>query len=237
MLDRPKGRVIHPDKYFREKVLIPLSRLAASGLLLCPSLQLRHPSASLHATVWGTAEVAHQLMAGEVDLAVTFTAPRDLGLKIMHETRFEMGAVMRPDHPLAGRQEVCIDDPFDCPFIIADNSLAIRPIVKDMLERPRKPPIRTVTTNSVTMLKTLVAQGTGISILTKSTFSSKFAPAASVSGRLQVRACSSCCLLRRETSRHLILRPASSRVSSARRWKVSARQNRDGARQSDTDRR
>ncbi|RRH93979.1 LysR family transcriptional regulator [Mesorhizobium tamadayense] len=130
------------------------------------SLQLRHPGASLHATVGGTAEVARQLMASEVDLAVTFNAPRDAGLKIMHETRFEMGAVMRPDHPLVGRQEVRIDDLFDYPFIIADNSLTIGPVVDEMLERSRKPPIRTVTTNSVTMLKTLVAQGTGISILT-----------------------------------------------------------------------
>ncbi|WP_292105348.1 LysR family transcriptional regulator [Mesorhizobium sp.] len=129
-------------------------------------LRLEHPGASLHATVGGTAEITRQLTADEIDLAITFNAPRDAGLKIVHETRFEMGVVMRPDHPLADQAEVHVDDLFDHPLIIADNSLTIGPVVDDMLERSRRPPIRTVTTNSVTMLKTMVAQGMGISILT-----------------------------------------------------------------------
>ncbi|WP_245500341.1 LysR substrate-binding domain-containing protein, partial [Mesorhizobium sp. M4B.F.Ca.ET.089.01.1.1] len=94
-------------------------------------LRLEHPGASLHATVGGTAEIARQLTADEIDLAITFNAPRDAGLKIVHETRFEMGVVMRPDHPLADQAEVHVDDLFDHPLIIADNSLTIGPVVDD----------------------------------------------------------------------------------------------------------
>jgi len=154
----------HPGGHIRIGLM---ECLAAEFLPLAfRSLQLDHPGASLHAAVGGTTEIARQLAAGEIDLAITFNAPRDAGLKIVHETSFEMGAVMPPGHTLADRVEVRIDDLFDYPLIMADNSLTIGPVVDDMLERSRRPPIRRVTTNSVTMLKTMVAQGTGISILT-----------------------------------------------------------------------
>lgn len=128
-------------------------------------LQLLHSGASLYATVAGTAEITRQLVADEIDIAVTFNAPRDAGLKFVNEMRFEMGAVMPPDHPLVALKEVRIDDVFDHALVISDNSLTIGPLVDNMLERSRRHPIRTVTTNSVTTLKAMVAQGTGIGIL------------------------------------------------------------------------
>ena len=128
-------------------------------------LQVRHSGASLYAIVGGTAEITGRLMANELDLAVAFNAPHDIGLKIMHEMRTERGAVMRPDHPLASRPEVHLDDVLEYPLVLFDNTLTSGPIVEDMLERSRRPPVRAVVTNSVTVLKAMVAEGAGVSIL------------------------------------------------------------------------
>ncbi|MEI3851214.1 MULTISPECIES: LysR family transcriptional regulator [Ensifer] len=129
-------------------------------------LQLRHPDASLRAIVGSTAELTARLMANEIDLAITFNAPQDIGLKLMHEVRVQRGAVMRPDHPLASRAELHLEDLLEYPLILVDNTLTMGPVVDEMLERSRRPPIRAVVTNSVTILKAMVAEGGGVSILT-----------------------------------------------------------------------
>jgi DNA-binding transcriptional LysR family regulator len=128
-------------------------------------LRVRHPGASLHAIVGGTAELAGRLMANEIDLAITFNAPHDIGLKVLHAVRTERGAVMRPDHPLARRREVRLEDVFEYPLVLFDNTMASGPILEDMLERSGRPPNRVVATNSVTVVKAMVSDGTGISIV------------------------------------------------------------------------
>ncbi len=130
------------------------------------ALRQRHPGVALRAVVGGTGDVAGRLMAGEIDLAVTFNAPRDIGLKVIHERRMELGAVMRPDHPLAKKPEVQLDALFDHPLVLADHTLTIGPVVDDMLERSRRPGARAVVTNSVTTLKTMIGEGVGVSVLT-----------------------------------------------------------------------
>ena len=164
---RTLASVVHLKGSGGRQVRIGLMECLAAEFLprTFSELQVCHSGASLHAIVGGTAEITGRLMANEIDLAVTFNAPHDIGLKIMHEVRTERGAVMRPDHPLASRREVHLDDVFEYPLILFDNTLTSGPIVEDMLERSRRPPIRAVVTNSVTILKAMVTEGAGISIL------------------------------------------------------------------------
>jgi DNA-binding transcriptional LysR family regulator len=125
-----------------------------------------YPDASLRTVVSGTAEIVRQLAASEIDLAVTFNMPRDTGLKIMHEVKMPLGAVMPKDHPLAKSAEVHPDELFDHPIVVADNSVTIGPVIGAMIERSRKPSVPLAATNSIAMLKTMVRRGAGISILT-----------------------------------------------------------------------
>ena len=71
---------------------------------------------------------------------------------------------MRPDH-LARRLNLHLEDVFEYPLILFDNTMASGPILEDMLEHSRRPPIRAVLTNSVTVLKAMVSEGAGISIV------------------------------------------------------------------------
>ena len=122
--------------------------------------------ASLRALVGGTTDLTDRLMDGDIDLAVAFNAPRDAGLQIMHDVRLDLGAVMAPDHPLAGEKEIGFRDLLQHSLVLADDTLTVGPIVNAMLARSGQELASMVTTNSITAIKALVMQGAGASLLT-----------------------------------------------------------------------
>lgn len=129
-------------------------------------LRSTHPNSRLRTVVSGTTEIVRQLKANETDLAVAFNMPGDSGLKVLHEVKMPLGVIMPGNHPLAKRQKIELHELFEHPLVVADDSITIGPVVTAMIERSRVPATPVVTTNSISMLKSLIGQGVGVSIMT-----------------------------------------------------------------------
>lgn len=125
-----------------------------------------YPDGTLDATIGNTDDIVALLMSGKIDLAIAFNLPRDKGLKVTHETRVPLGAVMSPGHPLSKKHEVRLDDIYEYPVALADTRLTIGPVINTILERSRKSLNRAMVSNSVTLLKAFARRGEGVTILT-----------------------------------------------------------------------
>lgn len=130
-------------------------------------LRAMHEDVSLRAIVGGTTDLAARLMAGEIDIAVSFNVPHDVGLRTTQEVKLGIGAVLPPDHPLIRCADVQIRDLWEYPLVLADETLTIGPIVNGMLQRTAGEDVGAVMTNSISVLKSLVKQNQGISLLTR----------------------------------------------------------------------
>lgn len=125
-----------------------------------------YPDGALDAIIGGTADIVALLMSGKIDLAIAFNLPRDQGLKITHEVRVPLGAVVSPGHPLSRKAKLRLEDIFQYPLALADNRLTIGPVVNTLLERSRKSLTRTIVSNSIAVLKSFAQRGEGVTILT-----------------------------------------------------------------------
>lgn len=121
---------------------------------------------ALDVKVGGTQQVARQLSAGELDLAITFNMPSEFGFKTLYETKVELGAVMRPNHDLVQVNPIPRSELNKYPLILADQSLSISPVVQSMLAQSGMSTAAIAKSNSVTVIKSLISQSDAITFLT-----------------------------------------------------------------------
>lgn len=78
-----------------------------------------HPGARFVLTLARPAEATQMVRDGTADLAVTFTLTIDSGVRIVFSRPGPLKVVMRPDHPLAGRDSVSLRDLRDVPLALS----------------------------------------------------------------------------------------------------------------------
>jgi DNA-binding transcriptional LysR family regulator len=124
-----------------------------------------NPSVSLVARIGGTRELVELLDGGEVDLVVAFNLPRSSDFWVLDTTSVPMGVVVHPNHAFASLSSVTLRQCAGEPMLLADDSLTLRPLIDAILplEHVKVPPL---TSNSIGLIKSAIAVGTGISILT-----------------------------------------------------------------------
>lgn len=130
------------------------------------NLSERCGKVSIELTVGGTRDLADKLLADELDLAIAFNMPGDLGFRALYEAQMAIGVIMGPDAPFT--QDMMLDKVKlqGLPVVLADRSLSIEPIVRSLMTQMGMMSQAIATSNSVTALKQLVAQGAGVSFLT-----------------------------------------------------------------------
>jgi len=85
-----------------------------------------HPGARFVLTLARPREVTGMVREGSADLAVTFTLTIDSGVRIVFSRPGPLKAVMRADHPLAGRDSVSLRDLRDVPLALSSASTTNR---------------------------------------------------------------------------------------------------------------
>ncbi|MCM2292476.1 LysR family transcriptional regulator [Allorhizobium sp. BGMRC 0089] len=152
----------------RGAVSVATMATLAAGLLADIARAYREavPQISLSVVVSDRAGVADLVASGEADLAIAYNLPEDNRLQRAGEFHHRLGAVMAPDHPLAGRKSLRISDCLAYPLVLADRRLSLREVVEN-LAPSRAQLLPVVETNSMELMKQLAYGAPHITFLNR----------------------------------------------------------------------
>lgn len=124
----------------------------------------RYPRVTVGVTVMGSGAIAAALAAGDADLGVAFALERNPDLQQLATIPFKLGALMRPDHPLAASDGLSLSTCTAHSLILPKADLSIRQM---LLKAYPKLPVGAIETSSVELAKQLTLRGLGISFQTR----------------------------------------------------------------------
>lgn len=127
----------------------------------------RHPKIRISIRVLFGRDIVQALEDGEADLGFAFNLPPSHQLETLARVETRLGAVVSPDHALAGMTTVSLARCATYPLIFADRSMLIHAIVADAFAQAGLAVEPTFLTNSIEAMKCLAASGDGIAFLSK----------------------------------------------------------------------
>lgn len=111
--------------------------------------------------------ISREVADGEAEIGISFSNDPAPGVRVLTEKSTPIGAIMRPDHPLASRDGLDLDDLSPFQLIRSDDRLEQHSLWKTVSEQlPVKLPTQ-FHTNSLPMAKSLIRRTHGIGIYTK----------------------------------------------------------------------
>jgi DNA-binding transcriptional LysR family regulator len=111
-------------------------------------------------------EILEAVEKGDIALGLGFDFPRRPHIRVVHAATGRLGAVMSPDHPLAGSPTLRLADCVAYPLTLADDTTVIRPYIDQAFERSNLEPIPAAETNSIEIMRHMAMIGEGITFLT-----------------------------------------------------------------------
>lgn len=141
-----------------------------SDLLPTAIAKLRQafPHITVGTTTRGSMDIPRALTDGSADLGLAFALERSPDLRCIAQGRFRLGALLAPDHPLAGRRELRFSDCLAYPLIMAKTDLSVHHLLKATVRRAGADAGHaTIESNSVELGKELARRGLGITFQTR----------------------------------------------------------------------
>ena len=131
------------------------------------SFQQRYPAIQFRMEVFGAQGVIDQVMAGDIDVGVTFNPPNNPVIRLDRTMIYRLGLVVHPDHPLAGRKEISLAECASHPLIVPSETLSLRRVFDIAWGRHVGGPPRAVAeVSSIGLIKSLAIRGAGVGLLT-----------------------------------------------------------------------
>ncbi|WP_225608657.1 LysR family transcriptional regulator [Comamonas sp. CMM01] len=115
----------------------------------------------------GSASMAAAVAMGEADVAVGFALPRHAELTQLAMGRFDLGAVVTPAHPLAGRAAVSLSDCAAYPLLLPGAELSVRWLLQPWLDRLAGQLHVPLESASIDLMRTLARDGVGVAFQTR----------------------------------------------------------------------
>ncbi len=137
-----------------------LPETLARFIAACPAVQIRVVAADPN-------EILHSVTRGSADLGLTFDPVWRGGIHELRNIPCPLRAIMTPDHDLAGRGSVTLDECAAYPLIYQDNSGSIRAFLGDGLDAFKRAHKPVVSSNTLALLKRLLLRGVGIAFYTR----------------------------------------------------------------------
>mgnify|MGYP000022844571 CR=1 FL=1 len=113
----------------------------------------------------GGSTTFNPVVAGEVDIGLGFNIPAMPGMRTLANFDVPLGVVMPPGHPLAAEERVSLIAVVQEPLILAQPGTSLREVINLALAPLPLPVEPVLETNSSEMMKQLVRQGIGLSLL------------------------------------------------------------------------
>ncbi|MBU1304859.1 MAG: LysR family transcriptional regulator [Alphaproteobacteria bacterium] len=125
-----------------------------------------YPRLNIDVSVVPSTEVIERLVDERVDIGFGFIAKPPRQIDIAFRRDLPIGAVMTPDHPLAGRRNLTMQQCLEQPLAVAKPEISIREVIEPFLRRSATilPPL--VEVDSIRMLVELALGGHYASIMT-----------------------------------------------------------------------
>jgi DNA-binding transcriptional LysR family regulator len=115
----------------------------------------------------GSVAIPAAIINGDADVGMAFSLPRNPELHQLAVGRFRLGAVVRPDHPLARRKHVRIGDCADFPLILSDSQLSIRSLLHPTIVHSGRPITAAIEANSIELMKNLAERNLGVTFMSR----------------------------------------------------------------------
>lgn len=126
----------------------------------------KHPGVVFAVQVLDMPGIVESVAAGEVDIGIAFNPQSHAGLKRLGHIGISVGAVVPPDHRLAGRRKLRLADLIDEPLIVAGAGFTIRRMFDAQSGSSRKHLNVVAESNSFEAITALVKAGAGVAIRT-----------------------------------------------------------------------
>jgi len=125
----------------------------------------RHKRVDFGIDVLDMNEIVDAVAAGEADIGLGFDIARDPRITTLVSVNQRLGFVTRPDHPLAGHDQVRLSDCIDQPLVLPHPQTGIRLLLDVAFAESRIEPKVIMVSNSVDIRKQMVKAGTALTVL------------------------------------------------------------------------
>ncbi len=126
----------------------------------------RHPHVTFRVIDASPADHAEEMRARRPDIAILFIDRRHSGYDIVARIHMRIGAIMRPDHPLAGRREVTLTDCAAYPVAMLSDPWILNAAAEAEFIHSGAQFRSVMLTNSLPMTKEVLRAGIGIGFFT-----------------------------------------------------------------------
>jgi DNA-binding transcriptional LysR family regulator len=126
----------------------------------------RHPHISYRIIDASPNEHAEEMRAERPDIAVLFIDRRYRGYQVMARIRMRLGAVMKPDHPLAKRRELTLTECAAYPVVMLNDPWILNATAEAEFTHSGAQFKALVVTNSLAMTKESIHAGLGVGFFT-----------------------------------------------------------------------
>lgn len=131
------------------------------------AFQQRYPAIQFRMEVCGAQGVIDQVLAGEVDVGVTFNPPKNPSIRLDRTVIYRLGLVVPPHHPLAKRSSITLAECAAHPLVIPADSLSLRRVLDlAWAKHVGGTPNAAAEVDSIGLIKSLVLRGFGVGWLT-----------------------------------------------------------------------
>ena len=154
----------------RGSVSVAVAESVARGLLpaMLSAFWQKFPEIVVDIRIMGSQQAFTAALKGECDLALAFDY-RDIkrDLSQIASVKLEMGALVLPDHPLAGRREVRMRDLATERVLLSDSSLTLAASIEEAMLHAFAVVNPRSRTNSIGVMTELVLHGCGLAFQTR----------------------------------------------------------------------
>jgi DNA-binding transcriptional LysR family regulator len=130
-------------------------------------LRSRAPRVTFTIAVMGSFDIPGAIAGGEADVGVAFALRKSSELQQVFVSQFRLGAVVKPDHPLAKKKSVTLSSCLGYPLILATPDLSITNLLEPILSSGPSYLSPVITCGSIELMQELVVRGHGVAFQTR----------------------------------------------------------------------
>ncbi|MGH6709136.1 MAG: LysR family transcriptional regulator [Bradyrhizobium sp.] len=138
------------------------------------SFRIKHPNIVFSVDILTSDKVLETVREGDVDIGLTFGGEFSDEIKVVYNAKEPLLAAMTPDHPLATRTSISVEELASCPIALAPPKSSSRVVFDRGCAKAGIVVKPALETNSVELMHRFALGGTGITLLLRHAGMSSF---------------------------------------------------------------
>jgi DNA-binding transcriptional LysR family regulator len=131
------------------------------------SFKREYPAIQFNMQVYGAQGVVDQVLAGEIDVGLTFNPPDNPTIRLDRTMIYRLGVIVPPEHVLTSRKEISMAECSDFDMVVPSETLSLRRVINNAWARNAGGILHpALEVNSIGLIKSLVIHGAGVGFTT-----------------------------------------------------------------------